>query len=293
MLFALLAAVGFSFKAVLVKLAYRHGVDAETLLALRMGFALPVLLVMGGWAQWRGGRAPLSAKDWGWLGALGFFGYYVASYLDFLGLKFITAALERLILFIYPTLVIILSALFLGKPVTRRTLLALSLCYAGIALAVAHDLRLPGSPRDVLIGTILVFGSALSYALYIMGNGHVVERIGPTRVTAFATSAACLMAIGQFFALRPADTLLVQPVEVYGLAFAMAILATVLPAWMLSEAIRRLGAGPVSLTGTLGPVMTLGLGWLFLDEALGAAQLGGAALVIIGVLVISRRPGKA
>ena len=146
LLCAVLAAVGFSGKAILVKLAYRYGVDAETLLALRMAFSLPFFLGMA----WIGvGRAasPLTPRDWGWLCRLGLLGYYLASYLDFLGLRYISAGLERLILFVYPTLVVLLAALWLGQPLTRRMLGALALCYAGIALALAHDLRLAGAAR--------------------------------------------------------------------------------------------------------------------------------------------------
>ena len=287
MAFALLGAVGFSFKAILVKLAYPHGVDPVTLLALRMVFALPFFLVMG-WqaerrANFRLGRADLAAM----LG-LGLFGYYLASYLDFLGLQYISAALERLILFVYPTLVILLSALFLGKPVTRRALAALCLCYAGIALAVVHDLRIAGDAAEVLLGCALVFASALSYALYLMGNGEVVGRLGSARVTAWASTVACALCIAQFLLSRPFESLRL-PWQVYGLSIAMAALSTVLPVWLVSEAIRRIGAGPVALAGTSGPVITMFLGWMLLEESIGAVQLLGAALVIVGVLVMSRR----
>lgn len=287
LLFATLGAIGFSFKAIFVKLAYRYGVDAETLLALRMGLSLPFFVVMGLVADVRATHR-LDGRDWLWMAALGFSGYYLSSYLDFLGLRYITAALERLILFLYPTLVILLSALFLAKPIGRRTLAALALCYCGIGLAVGHDLHIAGEARDVAIGGALVFASALSYALYLMGNGQVVGRLGAMRVTAFATSVACVLCIGQFVVLRPVSALDL-PWQVYALGAAMALLSTVAPVWLVSEAIRRLGAGPVSLMGTLGPVVTIFLGWLLLDEALGVAQLAGAALVIAGVLVMARR----
>lgn len=287
LLFATLGAIGFSFKAILVKLAYQYGVDAETLLALRMGLSLPFFIVMGIVADRRATRR-LSARDWVWMVGLGFSGYYLASYLDFLGLRYITAALERLILFLYPTIVILLSALFLAKPIGRRTSIALALCYSGIGLALGHDLRIAGEAGEVLLGCALVFGSALSYALYLMGNGEVVGRLGAMRVTAFATSVACVLCIGQFFVLRPV-AVLDLPWQVYALGLAMAVFSTVAPVWLVSEAIRRLGAGPVSLTGTLGPVVTIFLGWLLLDEAIGAGQLAGAALVIAGVLVMARR----
>ena len=287
LLCAVLAAVGFSFKAILVKLAYRYGVDAETLLALRMVFSLPFFIAMG-WMSAHRATHRLTPQDGAWLFGLGLLGYYLASYLDFLGLHYISAALERLILFVYPTLVVLLSALWLGQPLTRRALGALALCYAGIALAVAHDLRLAGTARDLALGGSLVFGSALSYALYLLGSGRVVGRLGAVRVTAFASLIACGLGIGQFLLLRPVAAL-VQPGPVYGLALAMALFSTVLPVWAVSEAIRRIGAGPVALTGSLGPIVTLLLAWLLLDEALGVAPLTGAGLVIAGVMVIARR----
>jgi drug/metabolite transporter (DMT)-like permease len=202
LLCAVLAAVGFSGKAILVKLAYRYGVDAETLLALRMAFSLPFFLVLGGIGAHRA-PAGLTPRDWVWLFGLGLFGYYLASYLDFLGLHYVSAALERLILFVYPTLVVLLAALWLGQPLTRRTLGALALCYAGIALAVAHDLRLAGTAGDLALGGVLVFGSALSYALYLLGSGKIVGQLGAVRVTAFASTIACGLAIGQFLLIRP------------------------------------------------------------------------------------------
>jgi drug/metabolite transporter (DMT)-like permease len=153
---------------------------------------------------------------------------------------------------------------------------------------VAHDLRLAGSARDLALGGSLVFGSALSYALYLLGSGRVVGRLGALRVTALASLIACLLALGQFLLLRPLAAL-VQPGPVYGLALAMALFSTVLPVWGVAEAIRRLGPGPVALTGSLGPVVTLGLAWFLLDETLGLAQLAGAALVIAGVTVMARR----
>ncbi len=176
--------------------------DAETLLALRMAFSLPFFLGMA----WIGvGRAAslLTLRDWGWLCGLGLLGYYLASYLDFLGLHYLSAGLERLILFVYPTLVVLLAALWLGQPLTRRVLGALALCYAGIALAMAPDLRLAGTARDLALGGVLVFGSALSYALYLLGSGRVVGRLGAVRVAACAALVACGLAIGQFLLIRP------------------------------------------------------------------------------------------
>lgn len=291
LLCAVLGAIGFSFKAILVKLAYRHGVDAETLLALRMAFALPFFLAMAAYAYVgakRGQQVAPTARDAAALAGLGFLGYYLSSYFDFLGLNYISAGLERLILFTYPTIVIVLSALFLKKPITPRMGLALLMCYLGIGLAVGHDLAVSGGSTEIATGSALVFASAISYALFMMGNGAMVARLGAMQVTALATAVACLLSIAQFLLLRPLSAL-VQPWEVYSLALQMAVVSTVAPVWLISEAMRHLGAGPVSLTGTLGPVATLGLGWWLLGEHIGTVQLIGAVLVIGGVLVMARR----
>ena len=190
-------------------------------------------LARGGVDQPRRQPAPLAGRDWGLMLGLGFSGYYLASYLDFLGLQYISAALERLILFAYPTLVVLFSAVFLGKPVTRRAAGAIALCYAGIALALAHDLDLAGAATDVWVGGALVFGSAVSYALYLMGNGQAVGRLGAARVTAWASTIACVLCLAHFAATRPL-ALLVQPAPVMALGAGMALLSTVVGASMLS-----------------------------------------------------------
>lgn len=282
---AALAAIGFSFKAILVKLAYPYGVDAITLLALRMVFALPFFVALLASPMARGG-ARLTGRDAVTLLALGILGYYLSSFLDFLGLQYISAGLERLILFLYPTLVVLLSALLFGKPITRRILLALLLCYAGIALAVAHDVSIMAEQAQVWLGAALVFGSAVSYAFYLIGNGQVVGRIGAARLTAWASIIASLACIAQFLLLRPWSALAL-PWQVYGLAIVMALFSTVIPIYLVSEAIRRIGAGRASLIGSLGPVVTIFLGWLMLDDPVSAYQLAGAALVVGGVVLIS------
>ncbi|MDR2637870.1 MAG: DMT family transporter, partial [Zoogloeaceae bacterium] len=227
-LFALLGAVGFSFKAILVKLAYRYGIDAETLLALRMGLALPLYLLIGLFAR-RERRGRMQGRDWLWMAWLGFVGYYLSSYLDFLGLKHISSGLERLILFLYPTMVIVISALFLKKPVGRRTILALLLCYVGIALAVGHDFGHADvdTGHEVLLGSALVFAAAVSYALYLIGNGMIVGRLGSLQVTAWASSFACVFSIAQFLFLRPLDVLLHQVWQVWAITSVMVVVSTV------------------------------------------------------------------
>jgi drug/metabolite transporter (DMT)-like permease len=276
---AALGALGFSFKAIFIKAAYVYGVDAETLLALRMGYALPFFIVMGLYVA-RREPMQITRRDKLILLVLGVLGYYAASYLDFLGLRYISAALERLILFLYPTLVLVLSAAFLKKPIGRAMFLPLAICYAGIALAVSNDISIGG--HGVVVGCALVFASSLAYAAYLMLSGEVVRRLGATRVTALATGVACALSLVQFVAMRPVGNL-AQPWQVHALSIAMAIFSTVLPIWLVSEAIRRLGAGPASMVGTLGPVFTILLAALILHEPLGVMQIIGAALVIFGV----------
>jgi drug/metabolite transporter (DMT)-like permease len=283
---AIAGAAFFAMKAIFVKLAYRYGVDAETLLALRMGYAMPFFVAMG-IAVARREPMALRARDWGLVALMGVLGYYVASYLDFLGLRYIHAALERLILFLYPTLVVGLSAVASKTRITGRTLVPIGLTYAGIALAVGQDLA--AGDRDVLKGSALVFGSTLSYAVYLFLSGEAVKRLGSTRVVALSTTVACACALAQFLVLRPISAL-AQPWQVHALALSMALLSTVLPIWLITESMRRIGAGPTSMIGTLGPVLTIFFAWVLLGERLGGMQVLGAILVIAGVSLVARAP---
>ena len=291
-LFAVVGVLGFSFKAILVKLGYAWdpSLDAVTLLALRMIYSAPFFIVMAWWAG--RGAAPIGAHDWRMLTLLGFIGYYLSSLLDFMGLHYITAALERLTLFLYPTLVVLLSAWWLGKPITRRALFALLLSYAGIMLAFAHDLHFGGDTAAVTTGGLLVFGGAALYAIYLVAAGPVIERLGSTRFIAWAMLASAVFVIAQFALTRPASALAV-PMSIHWLSLTMAIFSTVLPTWLIAEAIRRIGANQASLVGSLGPVFTIALGAVILDEPTNALQLVGAALVLGGVMLVSARPRAA
>ena len=285
LLLALLAAFGFSLKAIFIKLAYPYGVDAITLLALRMGFALPVFLWVG-LAEHKAGAA-LSRQDWGKLFLLGCLGYYGASILDFWGLAYISAGLERLILFTYPTLTILIGVLFQGKAFTRREGAAIALCYTGIGFAFVHDLNL-GDTRSVLIGGALVFASSVSYAFYLSGSGPMIARLGAMRFAALAMLFSSAVTLIHFLAVQPL-TAFIQPLPVYGWALAMALFATVIPVFALSAAIRRIGAGPASLFGMVGPILTIGFGWWLLGEPISIEQTIGAIFVVLGILIVSRR----
>ena len=283
---ALLAALGFSLKAIFVKLAYPYGVNAITLLALRMGFALPVFMWVGLAEQRRAGTN-LTSGDWGRLFLLGMLGYYGASILDFWGLQYISAGLERLILFTYPTLTIMIGVLFQGKPFSRREALAVVLCYTGIGFAFIHDLGL-AEAREVWIGGALVFGSSVSYALYLSGSAPMIGRLGAMRFSALAMLMSSAVTLLHFSLVQPFSAF-VQPLPVYGWGLAMALFATVVPVFAQSAAIRRLGAGRASLFGMVGPMLTIGFGWWLLDESISLAQMTGAALVVAGILIVSRR----
>ncbi|WP_324733401.1 DMT family transporter [Pseudomonas paeninsulae] len=285
--FAILAAFGFSFKAIFVKLAYALApVDAITLLTLRMTIALPIVL----WVSLSFFRSapPLTRKDWGLLLVLGLLGYYGASILDFVGLQYISAALERLILFIYPTLTVLIGVLFMGKRLERRQIGALLLSYAGIGLAFAHDLQVARDIDAVLIGAAFVFGSALSYALYSAGAEIAIRRIGSIRFAALGIIVSTLATQIHFLISQPFSALIL-PAPVYLYAAAMALFSTVLPVFWQSAAVQRIGAARTVLIGTLGPMLTIFFGWLLLAEPVSLAQLAGAGLVLAGVLLVARR----
>ena len=284
---AVLAALGFSFKAIFVKLAYAAApVEAVTLLSLRMVFALPVFL----WVGFVASRSapPLTRRDGAMLVALGLLGYYASSMLDFLGLQYISAGLERLILFTYPTLTVLIGVFFMGKTLEKRQIGAVVLTYAGIGLAFAHDLQVAGDMKTVLVGAAFVFGSALTYAMYSAGAEPAIRRLGSARFAALAMLVSTTATQIHFFATQPL-TAFVQPLPIYGYGAAMALFSTVLPVFWQSAAIRRIGSARAVLIGTLGPVLTIFFGWWLLSEPISAAQLVGAGLVLAGVLLVSRK----
>lgn len=257
-----------------------------TLLALRMAFALPVFLWVG--LQSSRGAPRLERRDWALVVALGLLGYYGASIFDFIGLRYISAGLERLILFTYPTLVILIGVLFLGQPIGRREWAALALCYVGIAAAFAHDLGLSRDSVAVWIGGGFVFASSFSYALYLSGSARMILRLGTARFTALAMLVSTAATLLHFFATQPLAAL-VQPLPVYGYGLAMALLATVVPVFAQSAAIRHIGSGRASLVGMVGPLLTIALGWWLLGEAISFWQMAGAGLVIAGIALVGRR----
>lgn len=293
LLLAAIAAVLFSAKAILAKLMYRYGIDAVVLIALRMLFALPVFAVVAVVETWRARERGdhLSRGDLGRIAVLGLLGYYLSSFLDFWGLQYINASLERLILFLNPSLVLLIGVLFMHQRVSGRQWAALAVSYAGIVLVFWENLRL-GGPH-VVLGSALVFGAALSYALYLLLSGELVRKVGSLRLVAYAmcvSTAACLV---QFIAIHPLDAL-VQPAPVYGLSLLNATLCTIVPVYATMFAVARIGAGATSQTAMLGPVSLVLLGWWILDEPVTLVQVAGTAVVLAGIALLARvRVSKA
>ena len=286
---ATLGAVAFSGKAIIVKLAYRHGVDAVTLIMLRMLFALPFFLAMSWWASRPTPQrrpVPLMRQDMLGIAGLGFTGYYLASFLDFAGLQYITASLERLILYLNPTLVLLLGWVLFGRRIGRRQAAGMVISYGGVLLVFGHEVTLQGA--DAALGAVLVFLSAVSYALYLFYSGEMVQRLGSMRLVGLATSVACALCIVQFVVLRPLDTVLDVAPEVLWLSVINATLCTVVPVMMVMMAIERIGSGLAAQVGMVGPMSTMIMGVVLLGEPFTAWLAVGTLLVIAGVFVCSR-----
>jgi drug/metabolite transporter (DMT)-like permease len=282
----LLAAAGsiaFSGKAIIVKLAYRYGVDAVTLLMLRMLFALPMFLLMAWWAG--RGKAPLTRADWLGVIGLGFCGYYLSSFLDFLGLAYISASLERLILYLNPTLVLVLGWVLFKKRITPRQGVAMAISYSGVLLVFGHELSLQGP--DAALGAVLVFLSAVSYAIYLTYSGELVKRLGSLRLAGWATSVACVFCLLQYALLKP--LVWAHPPEpVLWLSLLNAVACTALPVLIVMMAIERIGPALTSQIGMIGPMFTLIMGVWILGEPFNAWIIAGTALVLGGVFWVTR-----
>jgi drug/metabolite transporter (DMT)-like permease len=281
---AVSGAILFSAKAIVAKLIYRHGVDAITLIAFRMLFALPFFAAVALWKAKT--EAPLLAGDRNRIIVMGLLGYYLSSFLDFLGLQYISVGLERLILFLTPSFVLLISVFLLKKKISRVEWVALLTSYSGTILVFAHDVRSGGG--NVVLGSAMVLGAAVSYAVYLLLSGELVRRVGTLRLVAYAMCVSSVACILQFFMLRPVSTL-IQPWPVYGLSLINAVFCTVLPVILTMVAVARIGSASTSQAGMVGPVSILFLGALILGEPITALQLAGTALVLAGIYVLSRK----
>ncbi len=291
-LLVVIGSICFAGKAVLVKYNYLHyHVDTVSLLALRMLFSAPFYLIILYFQNRKQSEVPkLTGKQWVWMLFIGLVGYYLAAFFDFWGLNYITASVERLILFIYPTMVVILSAIFLKKPIHKIQYLALIITYMGVAFAFVPDLRV-GMQKDLIFGSILIFLSALTYAIYLIGSGEMIPKVGALRFTCYAMLISTAMIIIHY-SISVGGNLLGYQSAVYWLSIGMAVFTTVIPSFMISEGIKRIGSGNTSIIASIGPIATIIMANIFLNEIINSWQIVGTFIVLGGVLMISWKGKK-
>lgn len=289
LVWAIFGALFFSTKAILAKLMYREGADGVDVLTLRMIFSLPFFIMIGLKAR-HAQPHQMTRSDYAQVVIVGFFGYYIASLFDFLGLQYITVGLERLILFLTPSMVLIISKFFLKKHIDIKQWLAMLLAYAGIVLVFWHELNIGGS--NIVLGSSLVFGSALAYAIYLLMSGELVKRLGAMRLVAYAMAVSTVLCLTHYMVLRGWHGLSNKPAIVYGYSIINALLCTVAPVVLTMLAVGRLGSSIVSQVGMVGPVATVGMGYFFLGEPVTSTQMMGTALVIVGIFLVGKVAGQ-
>ncbi len=290
---ALVGAVLFSTKAIMVKLAFAEiKVDALSLLTLRMIFSLPFYLLAAFVISNKEGNVKLSRRQWGTVLVLGIFGYYLSSLLDFVGLQYISAGLERLILFLYPTFVVLINLFVYKQSINRNQKIALLLTYTGIALAYFGEFRIDTSNPNFFYGSILIFLCSITYAIYIVGSGRLIPQIGASKFTAYAMLAATA-GIFIHFLIRGRFEVLLHTEGLLWYGLSLAIIATVIPTFMLSYAMKQSGTNNVAIISTIGPVSTIIQAHYFLGEEIFAEQIAGTILVVAGVLMLGLKKGKS
>lgn len=286
--FVIVSAVSFSAKAIMVKVSYRYGADALSILFFRMAFALPFFLGIVVFKKPASGN--VRGRDWVLLILSGLSGYYLASLLDFKGLQHVTAGLERLILFTYPTLVVLFSFLFLRKRYPKTVFGAMALCYVGIGFSFTHDIG--QSQGDVALGGALIFGSSISYTVFLLLSEGLIQKFGSARYTAIALSISCLLVVIHYGIVNPPAGLFRYDWHIYALGLALALVSTVLPSLLLAAGIKRIGSSNAAILGMVGPVSTIVMGAVVLGEAISMEQLAGTALVLGGVFLVTRAPQR-
>lgn len=283
-LLGILAVALFSSKAVMVKLAYQYNVDALTILLLRMLFSFPFYLIIA--FKYRKTGSDIHKKDYAWLLLFGFVGYYLASYFDFVGLSYIKASLERIILFLYPTIVLLLNRIFLKKPITKIQVLAILLTYIGVVIAFIDELEFSGN--HIYKGAFFIVLSAITYASYLVGSGWLIPKFGVAKFTANAMLVSCF-SVFIHFVIAKEVTLLNLPWQVYTYGFLIAIFATVIPSFLVSKSIKMINSSNFAIVAGVGPISTIILATIFLNETLTFLQFIGAFIVIIGIVILSTK----
>ncbi|GAA3511377.1 DMT family transporter [Aquimarina addita] len=285
---AIIGIVLFSAKAVMVKMAYTYNISSEHLLLFRMSFSLPFYVLISFFNK-PSKPASIKKTDYLWIIFFGFIGYYLASYFDFLGLQYIKAGLERIILFVYPTLVLIISRIFLKKIITKKQLIAILITYIGVVITFWGELQV--NVPNVELGILLIFLSALTYATYLVGSGWLIPKFGVVTFTSYAMIVSCLCIIIQYIVFDRAS-LIGYPIEVYILGAIMAIFSTIIPSYLVSAAIARLGASNFSIIASLGPISTILLAYFILNESFSTIQVLGTMIVLVGVFSVTIQKNK-
>ena len=279
-----LSAVFYSAKAIFAKLAYKGNIDSISVLSLRMAFSLPFFLAISIYYWKKDTGIKLTTNEVCMVIFLGVIGYYLSSYFDFYGLQYISAGLERLILFIYPTLVILLSAIVFRRKIEKKEIYSLILTYVGMALVFIFDIH--GDNKDALKGGVFILFSAISYAIYLIGSGNLIPRLGSIRFTAYSMVVSTLAVFVHYCITRDFN-LFSYSKDVYWTIFAMAIFSTIIPSLLMAEGMRLIGPGKASIIGSVGPISTIFLGYIFLGEIITTTQIIGTILVLGGVLLVS------
>ena len=288
-LIGVLGIVLFSSKAVMVKLAYQYQVDALSLLLLRMLFSFPFYVVIAIIYRRKESHYIIKKNDYIWVLFFGIVGYYLSSYFDFLGLHYIKASLERIILFLYPTIIIVLNKLFLKKPITSIQAFAVLLTYIGIFIAFFGEVVISGN--DTYLGGFYILLCAITYAIYLVGSGWLIPKFGVVKFTSYAMIISCFCVFIHFGLFSKVDIFNLEK-EVYLLGFLIAIFATVIPSFLVSESINRISSSNFAIIAGFGPISTIILAGIFLNEVLTLLQLFGALVVIFGILLVSIKKEK-
>lgn len=278
----------FCSKAVFVKLAYRYGLDAVTTLALRMAMAFPFFLIGGIWASSGKHVQPLTGRDWARLALLGFCGWYFSSVINFMGLQHVSVGLERMILYTYPSIVLLGSVVVLRKPLKWGVAGAMLLSYLGILIGYYAEASAK-SGGETWLGAVLIFGSAISYAMFVLFSGEMISRIGPIRFTSCVVGFSCLYVLIHFVLTHPPGAILKLPPGAYGCGMALAIAGTVIPSYLFGIGLKRAGAQAFAVIGMIGPLGTVGLAWMLLGEAINPVQVLGLALTLAGGAMVAVR----
>jgi drug/metabolite transporter (DMT)-like permease len=292
-LIALTGAVFFSTKAIFVKLAYRYtDVDAVSLLALRMLFSLPFFVVSAFFSSRKSENVKFTTLQWLGVALIGCLGYYASSLLDFLGLQYVSAGIERLILFIYPTLVLLISALVFKVRINIYQGIAIVITYSGLLLAFWGEASVDTSGENFLKGSMLIFACAITYAMYIVGSGRLIPAVGASKFNSYAMTFACIAVLIHFMIVND-NSLFDLETKVYWYSIAMALIGTVIPSYLVSEGIKRIGSENAAIVGSIGPVSTIIQAYFFLREPVLALQIAGTIFILFGILMITRKPASA